>query len=98
MRILDKARELIKGEKLDKAKDLLKDTGDKLKDTGDKAKDLVKDKAPQIDKAIDKVADFADDKTKGKYSEKIESAAGKAKDVVDKIEGEGDSGSTASSS
>ena len=51
-----------------------------------KLKDLVKGKGEQIDSAIDKAADFADDKTGGEHTEKIEQAADKAKDVVDKLD------------
>jgi ABC-type transporter Mla subunit MlaD len=52
----------------------------------DKLKDLAKGKGEQIDSAIDKAADFADDKTGGKHTDKIEQAADKAKDVVDKLD------------
>ena len=51
-----------------------------------KLKDLVKGKGEQIDSAIDKAADFADDKTGGKHTDKIEGAANKAKDVVGKLD------------
>jgi ABC-type transporter Mla subunit MlaD len=52
----------------------------------DKLKDLVQGKGDQIDSAIDKAADFADDKTGGEHTDKIEQAADKAKDVVDKLD------------
>jgi hypothetical protein len=52
----------------------------------DKVKDLLKGKSAQMDSAIDKAADVADDKTGGKYTEKIDDAADKAKDVVDKLD------------
>lgn len=52
----------------------------------DKLKDLVKGKGEQIDSTIDKAADLADDKTGGKHTDKIEQAADKAKDVVDKLD------------
>lgn len=54
----------------------------------DKVKDLMKGKGDQIDSAIDKAADFADDKTGGKHTDKIDSVADKAKDVVDKLDGD----------
>ena len=41
---------------------------------GDKAKD-----------ALDKAADMADDKTGGKYGDKIDQGAEKAKDAIDKM-------------
>lgn len=52
----------------------------------DKLKDLAKGKGEQIDSAIDKAADVADDKTGGKHTDTIEQAADKAKDVVDKLD------------
>ena len=52
----------------------------------DKLKGLLKGKGEQANSAIDKVADVADDKTGGKYTEKIEDAADKAKEVVDKLD------------
>ena len=51
----------------------------------DKAKDLVGEHEDQVKKGIDKVADIADERTGGKHGEKIESAADKAKDAVDKL-------------
>lgn len=54
----------------------------------DKLKGLLKGKGDQANDAIDKAADFADDKTGGKYSDKIDDVAEKAKDVVDKLDGE----------
>ena len=50
---------------LDKAKDLAKDL------TG-KARDAVTEHSDKIDGGIDKAAEFVDDKTKGKYSDKID--------------------------
>jgi ABC-type transporter Mla subunit MlaD len=52
----------------------------------DKLKDLAKGKGEQIDSAIDKAADVADDKTGGKHTDTIEQAADKAKGVVDKLD------------
>ena len=52
----------------------------------DKAKDAIQGKEKQIDDAIDKAADVIDDKTGGKHADKIDSAAQKAKDAVDKID------------
>jgi len=54
----------------------------------DKVKGLMKGKGEKVDSAIDKAADFADDKTGGRYTEKIEGAADKAKDVVEKLDDE----------
>jgi hypothetical protein len=63
---------------LDKAKDL-------AKDLTDKARDAVTEHSDQIDDGIDKAAEFVDDKTKHKYSDKIESVQAKAHDVVNRI-------------
>ena len=52
----------------------------------DKLKGLLKGKGDQANSAIDKAADVADDKTGGKYSDQIDTAAEKAKDVVDKLD------------
>ncbi len=52
----------------------------------DKLKGLLKGKGEQANSAIDKVADVADDKTGGKYTEKIDDAADKAKEIVDKLD------------
>jgi len=54
----------------------------------DKLKGLLKGKGEQANNAIDKAADFADDKTGGKYTEKIDDVADKAKEVVDKLDDE----------
>jgi hypothetical protein len=51
-----------------------------------KATELAEDHGDQIDTGIDKAADFADDKTGGKYSDKIESGAEAAKDFVEKLD------------
>jgi hypothetical protein len=52
----------------------------------DKLKGMMKGKGDQIDSAIDKAADVADDKTGGKHTETIDDVADKAKDVVDKLD------------
>lgn len=49
------------------------------------ASDLAEEHGDKVDGAIDKAADFADDKTGGKYSDKIEAGAEKAKDMVEKM-------------
>lgn len=52
-----------------------------------KAADLAKDNAEKIDDAIEKVGDFVDEKTGGKYADKVDQAQEFAKDQVDKIAG-----------
>jgi hypothetical protein len=53
-----------------------------LGDLAGKAKDLVEEHADQVDDGIDKAADLIDDKTDGKYGDKIDTAAEKLKDVL----------------
>jgi hypothetical protein len=72
---------------LDKAKHV-------AKDVSDKAKDAVTEHSDQIEGGITKAADFVDDKTKGKYTDKISSARSKAHSVIDKIAEEGRGGGT----
>ena len=52
----------------------------------DTIKKAMQGKGKQVESGIDKVADFADNKTGGKFSDKIDGAAGKAKDIVDKLD------------
>ena len=58
---------------------------DKLKGKAGKAKTAAAGHTDQIEDGIDKGAKLVDDKTGGKYTEKIEGAADKAKDVVEKL-------------
>lgn len=51
----------------------------------DKAKDLAQDNADKLDGVIDKAADAVDEKTGGKYSDKIDQA-------VDAIQSPADAG------
>jgi MT0933-like antitoxin protein len=60
---------------------------DKLKRQATKAVDQHGDK---VAKGIDKAAGIADQKTKGKYTDKIETGRGKAKDALDKLDGKND--------
>lgn len=59
---------------------------DKLKGKAGQAKEAAADHADQIEDGIDKGAKVIDDKTGGKHTDKIEGAAEKAKDVVDKLD------------
>ena len=63
---------------MDKAKDA-------LNQAKDKAADLAEQHGDKIDKAIDKSGDFIDQKTKGKYSDKIDSAQASARNAADKL-------------
>jgi hypothetical protein len=58
---------------------------DKLKGSKKKVASTVREHEDQIDEGIDKAADFIDDKTGGKHTDKIEGAAEKAKGAVDKL-------------
>lgn len=59
---------------------------DKLKGAKDTAKEKVVERSDQISQGIDKAAGFVDDKTGGKYRDKIEGATGKAKEALDKLD------------
>lgn len=63
---------------------------DKLKKATKQATKVVADNEAKIDDAIDKAAGFADDKTKGKHSDKIDKAVDAAKKGVDKVAEKGD--------
>jgi hypothetical protein len=69
---------------------ILDDAKNAVTDGVEKAKDLAVENADKIHDGIDKAADFADDKTGGKHSDKIDTAAEKAKEFV---AGLGDDGS-----
>lgn len=51
----------------------------------DKVKGLLKGREGQVKQTVGKVGDFVDDKTKGKYHDKIKRAEQKAAEVVDKV-------------
>jgi hypothetical protein len=53
-----------------------------------KAADVAEEHGDNIEAGIDKAAEVADDKTGGKYTDKIESGSEKAKDLVEGL-GEG---------
>ena len=70
----------------DKARDL-------ANDLTAKAKDAVGEHSDQIDGGIDKAAEYVDEKTKGKYRDKIGTVQSKAHEVVGRFAGDGKSGS-----
>ncbi|WP_446224305.1 antitoxin [Nocardia sp. IBHARD005] len=55
---------------------------DTLKGLLGKGKETVEQNADKINEAVDKAGTFIDDKTKGKYSDKIEKGKEAAKKVV----------------
>jgi uncharacterized protein YjbJ (UPF0337 family) len=58
----------------------------------DKVSDLAQRHQGTIGQRIDKAAKVVNEKTKGKYSEKIEAGTGKAKDAVDRLAHKGGTG------
>jgi hypothetical protein len=58
---------------------------DKLAPAKDKVSDLAKEHGDKIDHGLDKAAKIVDEKTKGKYSDKIQSGTGKAKGAMDRL-------------
>ncbi|MDQ6523570.1 antitoxin [Nocardioides sp. LHD-245] len=59
------------------------------KDTvADKVGETVDKHGDKIESGLDKAAGFVDDKTGGKYHDKIENATGKAKDALGKLDGD----------
>ncbi|MYS10927.1 antitoxin [Streptomyces sp. SID6041] len=57
----------------------------KLGPAKDKVADLAQQHGDKIDHGIDKAAKMVDEKTKGKYSDKIHTGTDKAKDALDRI-------------
>ena len=55
-----------------------------------KITDLVSDNADKVSDGVDKATDFIDDKTGGKYSEHLETADDKARDLLDGLDGKKD--------
>ncbi|MFI5757852.1 antitoxin [Streptomyces sp. NPDC051569] len=51
----------------------------------DKVSDLAQQHGDKIEQGLDKAARAVDQKTKGKYSEKIDTGTGKAKDALGKL-------------
>lgn len=63
-----------------------------------KVSDLAQQHEDKIDRGLDKMARTVDEKTKGKYSDRIQTGTGKAKGAVDRLahkdEGTGTGGGT----
>ncbi|WP_028651391.1 antitoxin [Nocardioides halotolerans] len=60
----------------------LDDAKDKLHQAKDKVEGLVDGHEDKVADGVDKVAEVVDDKTGGKHTDKIESAAERAKDAL----------------
>ncbi|RZU16156.1 antitoxin protein of toxin-antitoxin system [Kribbella rubisoli] len=56
----------------------------------DKAADLVNEHGEQVGEGLDKAGDFVDEKTGGKYGDKIDQGTDLAKDQLDNLDGEND--------
>lgn len=54
----------------------------------DKASGIIHDNSEKISGAIDHAGDFVDDKTGGKFADKIDKAQDGAKGLLDKVDGE----------
>ena len=50
-----------------------------------KVSDLAQQHGDKIDRGLDKMAKTVDEKTKGKYSDRIQSGTGKAKGAMDRL-------------
>jgi len=66
---------------------------DRLKDLKGKAEDAVSERSEQIHGAVEKAATVADQRTGGKYSERIQKAGAKADSLVDSLKKDGAAGS-----
>ncbi|MEW2248033.1 MULTISPECIES: antitoxin [unclassified Streptomyces] len=57
----------------------------KLGPAKDKVSDLAQQHGGKIQHGIDRAAKVVDEKTKGKYSDRIQTGSGKAKDAMDRL-------------
>ena len=60
-----------------------------------KVTDALGEHSDKVSDGIDKVGDFIDEKTGGKYSEHVDTAQEKAKDLVENLDGEDAAGNAA---
>lgn len=58
-----------------------------LDDAKDKVSDLIHGHEDKVEDGIDKAGDLVDDKTGGKYEDKVDMAQDKAKDALDGLDG-----------
>ncbi|WP_327234159.1 antitoxin [Streptomyces sp. NBC_01317] len=66
----------------------------RLSPAKDKVSDLAQQHGGKIGDGLDKAARTVDQRTKGKYSDKIDSGAGKAKSALDRLAHKDDDGGT----
>lgn len=64
---------------------LLNNLKAKLNPAKDKVSGLAQQHGDKIQHGLDKAAKVVDEKTKGKYSDKIQTGTGKAKDAMDRL-------------
>jgi len=57
----------------------------KLNPAKDKVSGLAQQHGDKIQHGLDKAAQVVDEKTKGKYSDRIQTGTGKAKDAMDRL-------------
>ncbi|MFI8965238.1 antitoxin [Streptomyces sp. NPDC053493] len=57
----------------------------KLAPAKDKVSDLAQQHGGKVEHGLEKAARKVDEKTKGKYSDKIESGTGKAKEAIERL-------------
>ncbi|MEU3839794.1 antitoxin [Streptomyces sp. NPDC028635] len=62
----------------------------KLGPAMDKVSDLAQQHGDKVQHGIDRAAKVVDEKTKGKYSDRIQTGTGKAKDAMDRLAHKGD--------
>jgi hypothetical protein len=58
----------------------------------DKVSGLAQQHGGKVEHGLDKAAKLVDEKTKGKYSDKIQTGTGKAKGAMDRLAHKGDAG------
>jgi len=71
---------------------LLNNLKAKLNPAKDKVSGLAQQHGDKITHGLDKAAKVVDEKTKGKYSDKIHTGTGKAKGAMDRLAHKGDTG------
>ncbi|MGI5378710.1 antitoxin [Streptomyces sp. CA-251387] len=69
----------------------------KLAPAKDKVSDFAQRHEDKVQHGIDRAARVVDEKTKGKYSNKIQSGTGKAKGAMDRLAHKGDDTATGTS-
>ncbi|MFJ3901188.1 antitoxin [Streptomyces sp. NPDC090025] len=57
----------------------------KLGPAKDKVSDLAKEHGGKVEHGLERAAKVVDEKTKGKYSDKIETGTGKAKEAIERL-------------